>query len=158
MILEQIKEINVKINYLNTLIMKKYHFVNLPALIMLFIGLAFPTSVISQTLEDAYLESLPPGLAELVQDSTQTNKDNGGSDVQRSYMADTAVDYDEKVLADLYKQLDELSQRLESSKPSYQLKRFGDNFFPEWLEPRVLENVVWALQSVLSSLLHMGRY
>ncbi|MDB9908784.1 SLBB domain-containing protein [Gammaproteobacteria bacterium] len=108
--------------------MKKYHFVNLPAL-MLFIGLAFPSFVTSQTLEDAYLESLPPGLAELVQDRTQTNKANGGSDVQSSYKADTTVDYDEKVLVDLYQQLDELSLRLESSKPSYQLKRFGDNFF-----------------------------
>lgn len=83
----------------------------------------------SQDLEQKFLDSLPEALADQLKLKTLEAQSTGGQDLNQVFKADTQVDYDRKTLADLYKKLDALTNRLNDSESPDTLQRFGDNFF-----------------------------
>jgi protein involved in polysaccharide export with SLBB domain len=103
---------------------KKFHVQYL----LIFIGIS-SINLQSQELEKSFLESLPEDLADQIQLKTLEGQSSGGQDLNQVFRADTQIDYDRKTLAELYKKLDDLTNRIDGADSPNSLKRFGDNFF-----------------------------
>jgi protein involved in polysaccharide export with SLBB domain len=83
----------------------------------------------SQDLDKTFLESLPEDLADQIQLRTIEGQSSGGKDLNQVFKADTQIDYDRKTLQELYKKLDDLTNRINITDSPNTLQRFGDNFF-----------------------------
>jgi protein involved in polysaccharide export with SLBB domain len=113
------------INYICT--MKNPFYIFLFGITCIFFSFLSP-NLISQSLDEDFLSSLPEALAGELESSTKTKQKNT-DDVGRLFKADTQVDYDSKTLDELRQKLNDLSSRLNNAPDSGFINRFGEQFF-----------------------------